>query len=281
MSCKNILFQNHITFYLTGFKAYSIVGDWPCKTSAQTQRSNERGGQKNLQDFRPAYGGFHKWGNAISGWFLRENTSYHGYHHFPKIYSLSHRCPFPIGWLINRGVSQTHLTTGKWWCRWYTKPALLFLPSGVCPLSVPNFVSYIRFFDCQGLNTYLEPNNWLANVPWRAYWQSQNLYRTIIDLRGKHLFLWVNCVKVLNMHACRNINMYVHIYIYIVLHYTLSWFIVLINWMYFCQHKGIQQYHVTCISPPSRRYIQYENECDSGSIVLPDFDTFHNHKHIL
>ena len=53
LSCKSILFQNHVTFYLTGFKAHGrhslsfLVGDWPCKTSAQTQRSNERGGQKN------------------------------------------------------------------------------------------------------------------------------------------------------------------------------------------------------------------------------------------
>ena len=31
-----------------------------------------------------------------------------------------HRCPFPIRWLINRGVyNKPLIITGKWWCRWY------------------------------------------------------------------------------------------------------------------------------------------------------------------
>ena len=39
------------------------------------------------------------------------------------------RCPFPIGWLINRGVClplEQQVNDD----RWYTKPAPLFLPKG-------------------------------------------------------------------------------------------------------------------------------------------------------
>ena len=43
----------------------------------------------------------------------------------------SHRCPFPIGWLINRGLCLPLITTlnDDRWFR-YTKPAPLFLPKG-------------------------------------------------------------------------------------------------------------------------------------------------------
>jgi hypothetical protein len=37
-----------------------------------------------------------------------------------------HRCPFPIGWLIE-GVEETPLTIGLFDDRWYTKRALLDL----------------------------------------------------------------------------------------------------------------------------------------------------------
>ena len=40
-----------------------------------------------------------------------------------------HRCPCPIGWLINRGVCLP-LSQQATDDRWYTKPAHLFVPTG-------------------------------------------------------------------------------------------------------------------------------------------------------
>ena len=41
----------------------------------------------------------------------------------------THRCPFPIDWLINRGVVYPQLQQVND-DRWYTKPTPLFLPKG-------------------------------------------------------------------------------------------------------------------------------------------------------
>ena len=54
----------------------------------------------------------------------------------PLVGSQSHRCPFPIGWLMNRGVwnpvnNKNQQVNDD---RWYTKPVFLFLPKGrYCP----------------------------------------------------------------------------------------------------------------------------------------------------
>ena len=56
----------------------------------------------------------------VDGIYLEDIQATELYRISPLNGDLLTRCPFPIGWLINRGVCFTPLTLGNWWCRWYT-----------------------------------------------------------------------------------------------------------------------------------------------------------------
>ena len=83
--------------------------------------------------------------STAGSWILSISISWEdteAYDHWSMVADRwTHRCPFPIGWLINRGVCLPlwqQVNDG----RWYTKPTPLFLPKGHDWLNI-----YLDVFD--------------------------------------------------------------------------------------------------------------------------------------
>ena len=110
---------------------------------------------------------------------------------------INDRCPFPIGWLVNRGAwNQPFLATGNYY-RWYTKAAPLFSPKGHCCIQDPGLRIWSRLLQCKSIQRSFHLKLQCIRNRVKISWEKIHLKLTfVLDLILEHFcFLTFDVVE--------------------------------------------------------------------------------------